>query len=374
MILNVVDAHSSGAPCRTVTGGLDSLGIVGSTMLEKKKFVEDNHDWLRTSLLREPRGHPALNADLVVAPCDATADVGLIIINQRPVYPVMSGGNILCYVTSILEAGVLPIDQHSPVTTVRVDTPGGIVVAHAHCRGDKVEHVTVENVASYATHLDHKLDVPGLGTFTVDVAYGGMFYLIIAAEDLGLTIDPENATQLCELGERVREAAVESITVNNPASAAIGSVDAVNIVGAARSPANHGRSAVVMPMPPGHTGFAIRRGCLLLRELSDTGILIASAEEPVPILDGIVAGRVKATEPPDASRLDHTEAGGLNRVCRVRARRCRSSGECWCSLLVRPVPESSRAPAVQTVVECRILPVTHQRLQWSRGWRTPCRL
>jgi proline racemase len=251
MILNVVDAHSSGAPCRTVTGGLEPLGIVGSTMLEKKKYVEDNHDWLRTALLREPRGHPALNADLVVPPCDPTADVGLVIINQRPVYPVMSGGNILCYVTSILETGVLPIDQHNPITTVRVDTPGGVVNAHAHCRGNKVEHVTVENVPSYATHLDHKLEVSGLGTFTVDVAYGGMFYVIIAADDLGVSIDPQNAAQLCELGERVREAAVESIDVINPASASIGSVDAVNIVGAPRSPENHGRSAVVMPMLPG---------------------------------------------------------------------------------------------------------------------------
>ena len=251
MILNVVDAHSSGAPCRTVTGGLEPLGIVGSTMLEKKKYVEDNHDWLRTALLREPRGHPALNADLVVPPCDLTADVGLVIINQRPVYPVMSGGNILCYVTSILEAGVLPINQHSPITTVRVDTPGGVVVAHAHCRGNKVDHVTVENVPSYATHLDHKLVVAGLGTFTVDVAYGGMFYVIISADDLDVSIDPQNAAQLCELGERVREAAVESIEVINPASASIGSVDAVNIVAAPRSAENHGRSAVVMPMLPG---------------------------------------------------------------------------------------------------------------------------
>jgi proline racemase len=251
MILDIVDAHSSGAPCRTVTGGLDSLNIVGATMLEKKKFVEDHHDWLRTALLREPRGHPALNADLVLPPCDPSADVGLVIINQRPVYPNMSGGNILCYVTSILEAGVLPIDPHNPVTTVRVETPGGIVVAHAHCRGNKVEHVTVENVPSYATHLDYQLEVPGLGTFTVDVAYGGMFYLIIAAEDLGVSIDPENAAQLCELGEHVREAAIGVIAVNNPASTSIGSVDAVNIIAGPRSPDNHGRSAVVMPMLPG---------------------------------------------------------------------------------------------------------------------------
>jgi len=251
MIIDVVDAHSSGAPCRIVTGGLDRLGIAGETMLEKKRYVESHHDWLRTSLLREPRGHPALNADLVLPPCDPTADVGLVIINQRPVYPMMSGGNILCFVSAILEAGVLPIDQTQPITTVRVDTPAGLVVAHATCSGDRVDHVTVENVPSYATHLDHELEVPGLGTFTVDVAYGGMFYVIVSAEDLDVTIVPENAADICELGERIRAAAVNRIHVDNPASTGMSGVDAVNIVSAPHDAGNHGRSAVVMPMVPG---------------------------------------------------------------------------------------------------------------------------
>lgn len=251
MIIDVVDAHSSGAPCRIVTGGLDELGITGSTMLEKKEFVEQNHDWLRTSLLQEPRGHPAVNADLVLPPCDPAADVGLVIINQRPIYPLMSGGNILCFVSSILEAGVIPIDHTREITTVRVDTPAGLVVAHAKCEGDKVEHVSVENVPSYATHLDYQLEVPGIGTLTVDVGYGGMFYVIVRAEELGVTIEPEYAARLCELGERVRAAAVEAIEVENPAAKGFSSVDAINIVSAPKSEDNHGRSAVVMPLLPG---------------------------------------------------------------------------------------------------------------------------
>lgn len=255
MIIEVVDAHSSGAPCRIVVGGLDPLGITGDTMLAKKQYVERNHDWLRTSLLQEPRGHPALNADLVVPPCDPTADVGLVIINQRPIYPLMSGGNILCFVSSILEAGVIPIDQENEITTVRVDTPAGIVVAHAKCSGDRVEHVTVENVPSFATHLDHRLDVPGIGTLKVDVAYGGMFYVIVSADDLGLTIDPENAALIVDAGERVRKAAVASIEVQNPAAVGLSSVDAVLVASAPRSEQNQGRSAVVMPMLPGPPQF-----------------------------------------------------------------------------------------------------------------------
>lgn len=251
MIIEVVDAHSSGAPCRIVTGGLETLGITGSTMMEKKKYLESHHDWLRTSLLKEPRGHPALNADLVVDPCDSTADVGLLILSQRPVGPVMSGGNILCFVSAILEAGVLPIDQGSDITTVRVDTPGGLVVAHATTDGRRVKYVTIENVPSYATHLHEELVVPGVGTLEVDVAFGGMFYLIVHAEQLGVDIDPGNAAHICELGERVREAALKTIIVDNPVYDGPSSVDAVNVVSAPRNPRNHGRSAVVMSMLPG---------------------------------------------------------------------------------------------------------------------------
>lgn len=271
MKLKVVDAHSSGAPCRTVTGGLDSLGIVGKTMLEKKVFIEQNLDWLRTSLLQEPRGFPALNADLVLPPCDPTADVGLVIINQRPIYPVMSGGNILCFVATILQAGVLPIDPHHPVTTVRVDTPAGLVVAHATCRDGKVLQVSVENVPSYATHLDTKLRLEGLGELVVDVAYGGMFYLIVSADQLDLELTPDNAAAICDTGERIRAAAVGSIKVENPASKGMSVVDAVMIYGKPHSPANSGRSAVVMPMLPGAPTFASGCNALIDRCPCGTG-------------------------------------------------------------------------------------------------------
>ncbi|GBR52421.1 proline racemase [Neokomagataea thailandica NBRC 106555] len=271
MKLKVVDAHSSGAPCRIVTGGLEDLGIVGKTMLDKKIYIEQNHDWLRTSLLQEPRGFPAVNADLVLPPCDPTADVGLVIINQRPVYPVMSGGNILCYVASILMAGVVPIDESKPITTVRVDTPAGIVTAHATCKNGKVLQVSVENVPSYATHLDTKITVEGLGELVVDVAYGGMFYLIVSADQLGLSLVPDNAAKICEIGEKIRASAVGQIKVDNPARKGMSVVDAVMIYDKPHDSKNHGRSAVVMPMLPGAPTFASGCNALIDRCPCGTG-------------------------------------------------------------------------------------------------------
>ena len=251
MKFQFVDAHSAGAPCRSIIGGLEPLGIKGNTMLEKKQFFEENLDWLRTALLQEPRGFPAVNADLVVPPCDPTADVGLLILNQRRIGPMMSGGNILCFVTAILEAGVVPIDEHNPITVVRVETPGGICVAKAKCKNGLVEEVSIENVPSYATHLDVKLALPGIGEVNVDVGYGGMFYAIVSAKELGIDLVPDNAAEIARMGEIVRAAAYESITVDNPASTTIKTVDAVLIADDPHSPLNSGRSAVVMPMLSG---------------------------------------------------------------------------------------------------------------------------
>ncbi|MEX4004442.1 proline racemase family protein [Paraburkholderia sp. EG285A] len=256
MNFQFVDAHSEGAPCRTIIGGLEPLAISGETMLKKKQYFEENCDWLRTALLQEPRGFPAVNADLVVPPCDPTADVGLLILNQRRIGPMMSGGNILCFVTAILEAGVVPIDTANPVTVVRVETAGGICVARARCDGGRVLDVSIENLPSYATHLDFKLPVPGYGEITVDVGYGGMFYAIASASELGLDLVPDNAAEIARVGELIRASAYKHIEVDNPASKSIKTVDAVLIAGAPHSPQNSGRSAVVMPMLSGAPTFA----------------------------------------------------------------------------------------------------------------------
>jgi proline racemase len=252
VIFKVVDAHTSGAPARTVIGGLDELGIRGETMRAKKEYIQHNLDWLRTALLDEPRGNPALCADLLLPPCDPEADVGLVILNQRPVGPLMSGGNILAFVTAILESGAVPAGTRSGVTTLRVDTPGGLVTARATCKDGKVEHVSVQNVPSYATHLDAELHVPGLGRLTVDVAFGGMLYLLVSAAQLGLDIVPERAADIAAVAERVRAAAADSLTVRNPVGgSAADTVDQVLVYGGPHSPSNSSRSAVAMPMLPG---------------------------------------------------------------------------------------------------------------------------
>ncbi|MFC9549948.1 proline racemase family protein [Rhodococcus sp. NPDC056960] len=272
MEFKVIDVHSSGAPCRIVIDGLDQLGIQGSTMLEKKKYIEQNLDWFRTALLKEPRGNVALNADLVLPPCDERADVGLVILNQRPIAPLMSGGNILAFLTAILESGVVPVNPDSDITTVNVDTPAGLVTATAKIGpAGKVEHVTVANVPSYATHLDVPLQIPGVGTVTADIAYGGMFYALVEAEALGIELTADNAAVIGEMGERVRAAAIESVVIDNPAAQGLSAVDAVMIYGPPKFSENNCRNGVVMPMLPGPPAYPTGLPALIDRCPCGTG-------------------------------------------------------------------------------------------------------
>jgi len=126
-------------------------------------------------MLREPRGYPAANCNLLLPPTHPEADAGFVIMEQVE-YPPMSGTNTICVVTVLIETGMVRVTE--PVTTLKLDTPAGLISVEASVRNGKVQRVTFHNVPAFAAHLDARIEVPGLGNVTVDVAYGGMFYVI----------------------------------------------------------------------------------------------------------------------------------------------------------------------------------------------------
>lgn len=300
MIVRVIDAHASGAPCRVVVGGLEALELQGATMFAKKQHMAGHHDWLRQGLVTEPRGFPATNVDFVLAPCDPSADVGLIIGAQGGCYPPMSGGNIICTVTALLEGGVLPW-----ASTVTVDTPGGLVIARVVSADGKVTEVAFANVPSFVTHVDEPLRVPGLGDCRVDIAYGGMFYVIVDAVAFGLTLDADHGAELVAVGQRVRRAARERFDVVHPTNPSIRGVDQVVLRGPARAAENHGRNAVVMSQ-----GLVDRCPCgtgtsALLAVFHARGELAAGDDfRHESVLDGVFVGSIFET----------TDVGGVPAV------------------------------------------------------------
>ena len=172
-MVHAVDAHACGEPGRVIVGGV--LDVPGATMYDKMVYLRDKADGLRLRMLREPRGYPAANCNLILPPTMPEADAGFVIMEQVE-YPGMSGTNTMCVVTVLLETGMLPMLE--PVTILTLETPAGLIRVRADCENGKVKRVTFRNVPAFAAYLDTPIEVPHLGTVTVDVAYGGMFYVI----------------------------------------------------------------------------------------------------------------------------------------------------------------------------------------------------
>ncbi len=210
-MITAVDLHACGEPGRVITGGI--LDVPGKTMFEKMKYFEKNHDELRLRMLREPRGYPALCCNLILPPTHPDADAGFVIMEQTE-YPPMSGTNTICVATTLLETGMLKMTE--PVTEFTLEAPAGLIRIRADCKDGKVTQVTFKNVPAFAVHLDVKVEVPHLGTVTVDVAWGGMFYVIADAAQFGLQITPDEGKDITRISEMIKAATQEQYPVVHP--------------------------------------------------------------------------------------------------------------------------------------------------------------
>src|SRR5512146_210807 len=164
-MIQAVDAHACGEPGRVIIGGV--LNVPGRTMFEKMSYLQSNCDALRKRMLREPRGYPAANCNLILPPTEPEASAGYVIMEQSE-YPGMSGTNTICVATVLLETGILPMVE--PFTEFVLESPAGLVGVHAECSNGKVKQVTFRNVPAFAVYLDEMIDVPHLGKVKVDVA------------------------------------------------------------------------------------------------------------------------------------------------------------------------------------------------------------
>lgn len=210
-VIQAVDLHAGGEPGRVIVGGV--LDVPGDSLFRKMQHLREHGDALRKMMLREPRGYPAANCNLVLPPTREEADAGFVIMEQTE-YPPMSGTNTMCVVTALLETGMLPARE--PTTELTLETPAGLIEVEARVEGGKVTRVTFENVPAFAVHLDAAVEIPTVGEVRVDVAWGGMFYAIADAARFGLTIAPEHGRELARFGAMVKQAAREQLEAVHP--------------------------------------------------------------------------------------------------------------------------------------------------------------
>lgn len=244
-ILQAVEAHAEGEPGRVITGGMPLLR--GNTVFEKMQDMAANHDDIRLQMLREPRGNPGLCGNAIVPPCHPEADAGFIIFEQTE-YPPMSGSNTICVVTVLLETGIVPMQE--PVTELTLEAPAGLIRVRAECRDGKVTRVEFKNVPAFAVHLDAPVEVAGLGTVAVDVAWGGMFFVLAEAETLGVALDADNGAEIVRVSEAIRHATAEQLPVVHPENPDITGPTITNLWGAPVADGTDGRGAITISTGP----------------------------------------------------------------------------------------------------------------------------
>jgi trans-L-3-hydroxyproline dehydratase len=268
--ITVVGCHAGGEVGNVVVGGV--LPPPGDTVFEQMQSLA-RADSLRRLLLREPRGSVAVHANLIVPATRPDCDAGFIIMEPTE-YPAMSGSNTICVATVLLETGM--VEMREPETRLRLEAPAGIVEVAAACRDGKCESVELTNVPCFADRLAAPLEVDGLGTLTVDVAFGGMWYAIADAQALGFALEASEARALAVVGEKIRAAAREQLPCGHPEQPEISGVSIVQIAERWRGVDAVTKNAVVVA--PGRldrsatgTGLSARMATLYARDLMHPG-------------------------------------------------------------------------------------------------------
>ena len=227
-MISVIDTHTAGEAARLVTAGVPK--IPGKDIVEKKQYLIDNLDDLRKSVMFEPRGHQDMFGAFLLPPTKEEADFALIFMDTGG-YLNMCGHNTIAAVTAAVETGMVDVEEGATEKEVVVETPAGLIYATAKLKdnGAKVKEVSFKNVESFLYKRDVELDVEGIGHIKFDISFGGSFFCIISADQLGLEVKPENASKLKEAGLKIREAVNANIEIQHPTLEHIKTVDLVEI-------------------------------------------------------------------------------------------------------------------------------------------------
>jgi proline racemase len=210
-MLTVVECHTGGEIGKVVIAGVGD--VPGQTMFDKRTYLEQHRDDIRQLLLREPRGGVTHVANILLPSNDPEADFGFVIAESTE-YPAMSGSNTICTATVLLETGMVAMTE--PVTELVLESPAGLIRLECTCENGKVTGVTFVNQPAFVYELDALIEVPGLGELRVDVAWGGMAYVLVDATQLGLELIPEEGQRLCALGQLIKRAAADQLTAVHP--------------------------------------------------------------------------------------------------------------------------------------------------------------
>jgi proline racemase len=260
-VISTIDAHAAGEPLRIITAGLPPLP--GATVLERRRYMAEHHDDIRRMLLFEPRGHADMYGAVLTPPVTPGADFGVLFLTNEG-YSTMCGHGVIALTTVLLETGM--VARHEPGTEVVYDSPAGLIRASAAVEAGRVTSVAFRNVPAFRYADGFEL-VTSSGPVRAEVAYGGAFYTLIDAADVGLEILPENAAALTRLGMEIKRAVDREIEVVHPDEPELRGIYGTIISEPARTAIGDGRNITIyaegaVDRSPCGTGTSAKLACL----------------------------------------------------------------------------------------------------------------
>ncbi len=223
-IISTIDTHTAGEPTRIVLSGLPP--IPGTTMAERKRYMMEHLDHIRTLLMHEPRGHRDMFGAIITPPTTKPGQYGVLFMDNAG-YLDMCGHGIMGVTKALIEIGMIPLRE--PETIIVFDTPAGLVKSYATIAGNQVVEVSVANVSSFLYARDVELDLPGVGKVTIDVSFSGNFFAVTEARALGVSVHPDNISRLIQLGMLVKKAVNEKLKVQHPTQRHITTIELTEI-------------------------------------------------------------------------------------------------------------------------------------------------
>ena len=312
-------------PTRVVIDGFGE--IPGASMFEKRAHFMANSDGFRQWLMYEPRGHSAMSGAILQKSTRADADWGVVYIEVSGCLP-MCGHGTIGVATVLVEKGLVKVTE--PVTTIRLDTPAGLVVVDVAVRNGRALNVTLTNVPSFLYARDQEVEVAGLGKLQYDIAYGGNFYAIVPIDRVGIEFRRENGNKFLDLGLRISDAINEQNRPVHPENPAIAVCHHIDFIAPGDSPLHWKNAMAIHPgwfdRSPCGTGTSARLAQLFaLGEMSLDDVLINESW-----IGSIFQGRIK----------ERTRVGNIDAIVPTITGRAWIMGEAtWTLDATDPFPE-----------------------------------
>jgi trans-L-3-hydroxyproline dehydratase len=269
--ISTVDAHTGGEPLRIVLRGLPDLPSVA--VPEVRRYVRENHDFLRRLLMWEPRGHADMYGCLVTPPASEENHLGVVFLHNEG-YSTMCGHGIIAVVKVLIDTGVVECPSHED--ELRIETPAGLVTARAYASDGSVRAVSFQNVPSFVVDLDATIHVDDLGDVHYDLAFGGAFYAFVRAADVGLQCRPQDYRSLIDVGMAIKDSIARHRMLTHPVDPDLGFLYGTIFTGPSDTTGVHSRNVCVfanrqVDRSPTGTGVSARAAIHHARGQLDIG-------------------------------------------------------------------------------------------------------